>query len=426
MRSESLEKLSKGKRIALLASVLTALLALAKFIVGTLYRSDILIADSLHSFADTVAILASAFGLYLSGKAKSARFPYGLYRAETLASLVIGIFILLAGLKLVTEGINSLSTQSMRGDIPIVPVATVLGSIIISIFIAWKEIKVAREISSMSLEANGKESILDIISSAVVMAGIIMPSFNIPYAEGIIIIGISFLIMKIGFQNTYRSMLVLMDANLNLDLKNTIRDIVINIKGIKDIKDINIRESGLFKMIDMEIMVSPSASVFQANEISETLTRTLYENFDDIEAVNISIIPAKSEIYRAVIPVEDMNGMDSKVFHHFGRSRYYAIVSIREQRNEITIEDFYLNEFLDRDKHIGLCVVKSLVDYNIDLIFTNRIGEISFYILKDNIIDIYLVESSDVSIADVVEQFLKGKLKKITKPTHGSDITPSR
>ncbi len=419
-------KLSKGKKTAVIATLLTAGLAIIKYIAGIIYNSDILIADAFHSLADTAAIAASAFGLYLAGRARTDRFPYGLYRAETIALLFTGIFISYMAVNLTAEGIEKIISPGCQEKIPFVPAIVVVFSIIVSAFIARRELAVSREINSLSLEANARESLLDLASSIIVLGGIILPSFEILHVEGIAIIIIAMFILKIGVESAWRSILILMDANIHGDLKNSIEDILFNIKGIKAVNGIYIREAGPFKMIDLKIEISPSATVYAANELNEKITDSIFKNLDGIEDVIIDIKPAKNEIYRAVVPVNSCNGLRSIIHPHFGRSKYYAIVTICGREDEIKIEDFFLNEFLDKEKHVGLNVVKALINFNIDVIFTNQIGEISFYILKDNLVDIYRIDEKDITLNDIIKMFIGGKLTKITAPTHPAMESPAK
>ncbi len=416
--SDNLNTIAKGKRVAIWASVVTAFIAVIKYGIGVAYNSDVLIADGIHSLADTAAIAASAFGLYLAGRAKTERFPYGLYRAETLALLFVGIFIFFAGIDMVREGILKIQSPSRTESIPVIPALTAVLSIIVAIGIAWSELRVSRQMHSRSLEANAKESFYDVISSTVVLSGIILPAYTVPHVEGIVIVLISLLILKIGVESTVRSILVLLDANIDEELREEIEDIVSAIGGIKEVDGINIREAGPIKIVELTIMISPSATVFAATNISEEVERKIHETFAYVETVIVHIRPVSREVYRVVIPVGSIEGLDSKVFPQFGRAPYYAIVKI--VGDECTIEDFYLNEFLEKDKHVGLNIVKSLMHFNIDLIFADQIGEISFYIIKDNLVDIYQIPVEMMTIRDVSALFLRGKLARIDKPTHVS------
>ena len=77
-----------------------------------------------------------AFGLYLAGRSKSERFPYGLYRAETLALLFVGMFIVYAGITMLKEGFDRIHSLPAYSGIPMIPLLTVLLSLIVTIIIA--------------------------------------------------------------------------------------------------------------------------------------------------------------------------------------------------------------------------------------------------------------------------------------------------
>jgi len=83
--------LALGKRVAVAATLLTILLAVVKGVIGGLRGSPALTADAVHSFADTLAIFASWVGLKLAERPPTKRFPFGLYRAENLAALVVAV-----------------------------------------------------------------------------------------------------------------------------------------------------------------------------------------------------------------------------------------------------------------------------------------------------------------------------------------------
>lgn len=71
--------------------------------------------------------------------------------------------------------------------------------------------------------------------------------------------------------------------------------------------------------------------------------------------------------------------MDSIVEGHFGRAPFFVILKISDQNSEI--ENFYYNEYLSEKKHVGVKVIKAVIRYKLDILFTSQIGEISFYML---------------------------------------------
>lgn len=415
MEKTKLKDLKQGQRVAFLATLVTLLLAGIKAVVGHLFDSKILIADALHSGADLLAIFASGFGLWMASKKKTRRFPYGLYRVETLASLIIGVLIVWAGIEILQEGYNKLFYITHYENLPVLPAVVSIISIIAAYYIARKEKYIGEHINSQSLIANAKESFLDIITSFVVLTGILLAYAEIPYMEGAIIILISLLILKLGLENIWISILILIDANLDPELQADIEKEINEIYGVRGESVVNIRQAGPFKMVECKIATSPTLPLYRAHELADKAEDLIIRDYEHIESVFIHVEPSKKKVVSVIIPVSEINGLDSRVFGHFGRAPYYIILKL--ENSNIEIEDFYYNEFLDEKKHIGIKVIKAVINHKLDMLFTLRIGEISFYMLKDNFIDIYKIEEG-LAVKEVIDQYLSGEVKQITAPTH--------
>jgi cation diffusion facilitator family transporter len=410
-----LRALKQGQRVAFIATLVTFVLAVMKATIGYFFDSKILIADALHSGADLLAIFASGFGLWIASKKKSKRFPYGLYKSETLVTFIIGILIVWAGIEILKEGYHKIFHIARIQDFPLLPLSVSILSMITAYFIAKKEKTVGTLINSQSLLANAKESFLDIITSFVVLAGILLAYARIPYVEGSIIILISLLILKLGLENIVSSLLILMDANLNPELQSDIEEKINELYGVKGVSGVKIRQSGPFRMIECKIATSPSLSLYRAHELADKAEDYITKNYDHIESVFVHVEPSKAKSFSALVPVKEINGLESKVHGHFGRAPYFVILRVRN--SEVEVDDFYFNEFLSEKKQIGLKVAKAVVKYKLDILFTSKIGEISFYTLKNNFVDIYRIEE-DLTVKEVIERYHSRQLEEITAPTH--------
>lgn len=419
---DKIKKLREGQKIAFIAALVTLALAMLKALVGYLFDSRVLVADAFHSGADLLAIGASGFGLWLASKKKTDRFPYGLYKAETFVSLIIGILIIWAGIEIFKDGYRRFFLIAPLQDFPLVPISASMISIITAYFLAKKEKEVGKAIGSQSLLANANESFLDILTSAVVLGGILLAYAKIPYIEASVIILISLLIFKLGLENIWTSLMVLMDANLEPGLQSEIETKINEIYGVKGVGEVKIRQAGPFKMVECKIETSPTLSLYKAHELADKAENFITHNYEHMESVFIHVEPSKKKAVSAIVPVKDMNGLKSKVHGHFGRAPYYIILKLNN--GDLEIEDFYYNEFLNETKHIGIKVIKSVIKYKLDLLFTSRIGELSFYMLKDNLVDIYKIDS-DSTVQDVIEKYRSGQLGRILEPTHSLDESKS-
>jgi cation diffusion facilitator family transporter len=412
------QALQRGQRVALVATLTTLLLALLKALAGWHYRAPVLVADAFHSGADLLAIFASYFGLWLAGKKKSDRFPYGLYKAETLVTLMVGGLIVWAGIGLLAEGLDKLQGGVEQVHFPLVPLLVSGLSVVLSLAIALKERQVGRAINSPSLMANAGESFLDVATSLVVFAGLLLSFWRLPYIEGAVILLIALLVIKLGGSSCWTAFLLLLDANLDPQLSHSLEQRVNAIYGVKGESEVRIRQAGPFHMVECVIYTHPTLSLYRAHELADKAEQAIAAHCPHVESVFVHVEPLRDRLRSAIVPVSEINGMQSRVHGHFGRAPYFMLLRLNE--HEVEIEDFYFNEFLDKPKFIGLKVIKAIVAYRVDLLFTSRVGEISFYMLRDNFVDIYAVDENQ-TVQQVVDRFRTDSLQAITQPTHSVD-----
>ena len=409
------EGLKHGRRIAFISSLVSFFLAVLKGIVGYLFGSQILIADAFHSGADLLAHMASGFGLWLASRGKTKKFPYGLYRAETLACLVVGVFIVAAGIEIFREGYYKLFHVEPASSFPMLPVAASIVSAATAFVISKMELKAGRSIGSQSLIANSREAFLDIFTSLIVLLGIVLAYFRIPYVEGAVIILISILLFKLGLENVWTSLLILMDANLDPDLQLALEEKANEIYGVKGVSDVKIRQSGPFKMVECVIKTRPTLPMYRAHELANKVEDVIASGYEQIDSVFIHVEPLVEEVISAIIPVQDINGINSVISDHFGRAPYFVI--IRLDNGGVHIEDFYTNEFLNEAGHVGIRVVRAVFKYKLDLVFVSNIGEISYYMLKDHLVDIYRADER-LTVKEILQMYRNNQLEPISTPTH--------
>jgi cation diffusion facilitator family transporter len=411
-----IESLKRGQRVAINATIAILLLAVAKFVTGYLFESRILIADAFHSGVDVLAIFASWFGLRLASRKESARFPYGLYKAETFVTLLVGVLVIWAGFENFLEGYRKLFTLAPHHAFPVLPVVVSGVSVFVSYFVAKIEKEAGVSINSGALRANASEAFLDIGTSLVVLAGILLAHAKILYVEGSVVMLIALLIIRLGVKNVWTPILVLLDASLDPKLQADIEKKISAIDGVKGVSEVRMRQSGPFKMVECNIATGPWVSVYKSHELADEIENLIARDYAQIESVFVHVEPVKQDTLSVIIPVNEMNGLDSKIHGHFGRAPYFIILKLND-KGDAEIEDFYYNEFLgEKDRiHIGVKVIKAVIKHNLDIVFTPKIGEISFYMLKDNFIDIYRAEAGS-PVRDSIERYRNGEIEPITVP----------
>ncbi len=414
--------LKKGQQTALLASAVTLLLAGAKALIGYGFRSPLLVADGFHTFSDFTVVFASWFGLFLAARKKTDRFPYGLYKAETLVSFIIGLFIAWAGIEVFLQGVKKFGSSSSTASFPLLPIIVSCISMVIGYFLARSESTVGKAINSQSLKAIAQDSYLNIAVSFAVLTGLVAAYFAIPFVEGLLLVIISLLILKLGLETIWFSLLILLDANLDHPLQAEVMREINHVQGVTRVRDVKIRQAGPFRLVECNIESNPRSPLYQTHGVADNVEDHIKNTFPYIESVYVHVEPGKSQTPLAIIPVKDINGLDSKVHGHFGRAPYFIVVRIADNTPEI--EDFYYNEHLE-DKgniHVGIKVIRELTRYGLNALFTSQIGEISFHMLKDSFVDIYRAREGE-TVREVIERFRRGVIETLSAPTHSAETS---
>lgn len=414
--SKHFESLQRGQRVAPKATFAILLLAVAKFITGYLLDSRILIADSLHSGVDVLAIFASWFGLWLASRKESTRFPYGLYKAETFVTLLVGVLVTWAGFENLIEGYRKLFLLPPHHIFPVLPVLVSGISVFVSYLVAKMEKETSTFINSGALQAVASEAFLDIGTSLVVLAGILLSHANVLYIEGAVVMFIALLIVRLGVKNIWMPILVLLDVNLDPKLQAEIEQKISAIDGVKDVNKVRMRQDGPFKMVGCNIATGASVSVYKAHELADKIEDRISRDYSQIESVFVHVEPAWQDTLSVVMPVKEVNGLDSKIHDHFGRAPYFIILKL-DPKAGVEIEVFYYNEFLGEKNriHVGVKVIKAMIMHKLDIVFMPKIGGLSFYMLKNNFIDIYRAEA-DSTVRENIEKYHNSEIEPIRAP----------
>lgn len=389
------EKIKKGQRVAMTATVATIFLVLSKGAAGIIFDSRLLLADAFHSGVDCLAILAAWIGLKISSVKKSEKFPYGLFKAETLSVLIICIFIILGAVELIEDGVKSVMKHEKVTSFPLLPFSVSAISGFFSFFIARYEKKAGEEIGSDSLIANSRDSFLDVFASMVVCAGILLHGYNVPYVEGVIIIAIGLLIVKLGIENIYKSVLVLLDANLKTGLVSEIRNDIMMVPGVKSIGSLKIRSSGIADFAEVTIFVKRSVDVENAHHIADDIESYIVENYSHIDSVFVHIEPEDKHNEIIAVPVNEKGGMDALINPKFGKSIHFAIIS--RNGEDFKIETYCSGKYTSSKIFSGLNHAKMLCRYQVDAVIVRDIGEVAFHLFKNYRVEVYRTKSDSLN-----------------------------
>ena len=193
------EKFGKtGERLGWISIITNVLLFVLKYIAGIVSGSVALIADAWHTLGDSLSSIIMIVGIRISRKPADDEHPYGHGRAEWLASLMIGVFLIIIAVSFVRESIERLQNHEEFNYGLIAWIATIL-SIIIKEVLAQLSFRASRKTGLKSLKADGWHHRTDAISSVIVLTGLIIGN-KVWWIDGALGIIVSILIFVAAFQ----------------------------------------------------------------------------------------------------------------------------------------------------------------------------------------------------------------------------------
>ena len=281
----------KITKVLLVSSITNIFLSIIKILFGFIGKCNALIADGIHSLSDLSTDFVAIFGNHLSLKPADKKHPFGHGKTEYIASVIIGIVIILLGLSLIY---NIFNKEIIIPNLLMILVSlfTIISKYILSSYIYKKGI----EYSNNILIASGKESKADVYSSIFVLISIVLMQFSnelsiLKYADMLSTVIISLFIIKTGFNILKDNIGILLEEQvLDKEYIKEIKNIITSFNEIVEIKDLYILRYGpYFKLVSNVIM--KDLSLTDAHKIIDEIEKKLKEKDDKIKYVFIHMEP---------------------------------------------------------------------------------------------------------------------------------------
>ncbi|MDT8379410.1 MAG: cation diffusion facilitator family transporter [Desulfotignum sp.] len=386
-------------RVAGYAFVLNLFLAVMKGFLAVSSGSLAIMASAIDSGTDAIASFVIYGGVKLSTK-KTRAFPLGLYKLENVASVLIAIFIFIAGYEIV---IQIFSGQEQAPQIPL-PYIWLLAAATLMIFLFGRyAIRVGRRTHSPTLIAEGRHRQVDVLSSIVVLVAVFMGYLGVDWnIRGITIdqMGaclILVFIVRAGWDLLSDGMRVLLDASIDFATLERIQGIIKNDPQVDRIIELSGRNAGRFQFIHAEVTVK-TQDLEAAHQVSRHLETRIREQIPHIEKITILYEPRKRKNIRIALPMADENG---RISAHFGEAPWFAVVLVQRTDQTVQKTEFRKNPHSTTDTAKGIRVAEWLVKAGIDHVGMKE--DVSCkgpgYVLANGGIQTYLITSDHLDAA---------------------------
>jgi cation diffusion facilitator family transporter len=284
------------QRLLILSGVVDFALGVVKVLIGILANSHALIADGIHSFSDLITDVMVWFFNRIGAMEPDEDHPYGHARFETFGTLILGtILIFVAGL-LVYDSIQRLMVISDVA-LPSWPaLVAALASILVKEWLYHMTVRLGNRSRSKLLIANAWHHRSDAASSVIVLLGVGGAMLGYSWLEMIAAIGVALMIAQIGWKLARQSVEELVDTAAAESYVTEIQQSIVGVEGVTGVHSLRTRRMGADVLADIHLQVNPAISVSEGHHIGEWVSRTLLEEFTELNDVIVHIDAEDDEL----------------------------------------------------------------------------------------------------------------------------------
>jgi cation diffusion facilitator family transporter len=382
-----------SEKVAGLSILVNLLLVLIKALLASLSGSLAIKADAIHSLTDVVSSLILLIGIRIS-KRTSPRFPYGLYKVENLVALGISLLIFLAGYEIFMEAFTSPSRQ-LPGHIML----SALG-IIATMLIAWAfsryELKKGQQTGSPSLVADARDFGADMLSSLVILASLLGSAAGLALDRFAAVI-VAIFVARSAFTIFIDSVRVLLDASLDPQSLEKIREIVTEDPRTVRINELRARNAGRYKFIELDLTLRVN-EMLKGHQVVEEIKQRIRNGLEMVDHVQIHYEPEKKEIWTLGAPIENDK---RSISEHFGEAPSFYLRRINLQQGEIIEDAVLANPYRLEEKGKGIKAAKWLIEQGVDSVVVQKdlMGRGPGFVLGNAGIEVILCKNPDLETA---------------------------
>ena len=284
------------KQISLVGIIGNIILCAFKMFAGIVGKSGAMISDAVHSLSDVFATFIAFLGVKMSKRGADKLHPYGHERIECIASLILGLILLLTGLGIGKVGLQNIFSGNyteLSTPCAIALIAAIV-SIIVKEAMYWYTRHYAKILNSAAFMADAWHHRSDAFSSIGSLTGIGGAMLGFKVLDAIASVIICLFILKVAFDILLDAVKKVLDTSCGDEYETTLKEYILQQKDVVGVDLLHTRMFGNKVYIDLEISVDGNKTFKEAHSVAENIHEKVEKEFPNTKHIMIHVNPTEA------------------------------------------------------------------------------------------------------------------------------------
>lgn len=297
-----------GLLCGIVGIVLNVMLFSIKMLAGTLGHSIAITADAFNNLSDAGSSLVTLLGFRLATMEPDPEHPFGHGRIEYVSGLIVSGIIILMGFELLKDSVDKIIHPQTTTFSALV-LFILLISILVKLYMAFYNRKIAEKIDSSAMKATGMDSLSDVAATGIVLLSMIISHFWGLQIDGICGLIVAVIIILAGFSAGKETISPLLGQPPEPEFVDEIEKIVMSQEGIVGVHDLVVHNYGPGRVMislhaevpaNTDIMVSHDIIDLTEHKLKQQLKCDAVIHMDPVETDNPKVDELKEKVCRVV------------------------------------------------------------------------------------------------------------------------------
>lgn len=283
------------KQISLEGIIGNIILCAFKMFAGIVGKSGAMVSDAVHSLSDVFATFIAFLGVKMSKRGADKAHPYGHERMECIASMILGLILLVTGVGIGKVGLQNIlsgnyETLSVPGTIAL---AAAIVSIVVKEAMYWYTRHYARILNSAAFMADAWHHRSDAFSSVGSLIGIGGAMLGFPVLDAVASVVICLFILKVASDILLDAVKKMLDTSCGDAFETELEKYILEQKDVVRVDLLHTRMFGNKVYIDLEISVDGNKTFREAHAVAESVHANVEKKFPNTKHIMIHVNPTE-------------------------------------------------------------------------------------------------------------------------------------